>query len=131
MEMFQQPYQQALDDYVSGKINESAFLTQSRYFKKWGYDYNLYKPIIDYAVKHKIPLLALNIEADITHHVAKKGLYTLDDEQQTQIPETMNFDNSLYREELMSVFQMHKAIQHNQKKDFNHFLHRLQAPITP
>lgn len=122
MEMFQQPYQQALDDYVAGKIDESAFLTQSRYFKKWAYDYNLYKPIIDYAVKHQIPLLALNIEADITHHVARKGLYSLDEEQQRQIPDTMDFDNSRYRETLRSVFQMHDMMQKDREMDFNHFL---------
>lgn len=122
MEMFQQPYQQALDDYLAGKTTESEFLTRSKYFDKWEYDYNLYKPIIDYALKQKLPLLALNIEADITHQVARKGLYSLDKKKQQQIPDTLNFDEQSYREDLKSVFQIHKDMLHKRPVDFNYFL---------
>ncbi len=122
MEMFQQPYQQALDDYLAGKITESEFLTASKYFDKWGYDYNLYKPIIDYALQQKLPLLALNIEADITHQVARKGLYALDEKTQQQLPDTLNFDNQPYREALKSVFQIHEGMQQSRPSNFNYFL---------
>ncbi|MCK5664023.1 MAG: ChaN family lipoprotein, partial [Thiotrichaceae bacterium] len=122
MEMFQQPYQQALDDYLTGKITESEFLTQSQYFDKWGYDYSLYKPIIDYALKQKLPLLALNIEADITRQVTKKGLYELEEKQRQQIPDALDFSDLSYREDLKSVFQLHKGMLHRQPMNFNYFL---------
>ena len=122
MEMFQQPYQQALDDYLAGKTTESEFLTDSKYFDKWRYDYNLYKPIIDYALQHKLPLLALNIEADITHEVTRKGLYTLDEKQRQHIPDTLNFDDPSYREDLRSVFQLHEGLLHSQPMNFDYFL---------
>lgn len=122
MEMFQQPYQQALDDYLAGKITESEFLTQSKYFDKWAYDYNLYKPIIDYALKHKLPVLALNIEGNITRQVARKGLYSLHEKQQQQTPDTLNFSDPSYREDLKSVFQAHEGMLHSQAMSFNYFL---------
>jgi len=122
MEMFQQPYQQALDDYLTGKITESEFLTQSKYFDKWRYDYNLYKPIIDYALTQKLPLLALNIEADITRQVTKKGLYDLDEKQQQQIPDALNFSDQSYREDLKFVFQIHDKMFHGLPMNFNYFL---------
>jgi uncharacterized iron-regulated protein len=133
MEMFQQPYQQALDDYLSGNINESEFLTQSKYFEKWRYDYNYYKPIIDYAVKQKIPLIALNIEGDISRHVSKKGIHSLDEEQQKQLPKELDLSNRQYRSDLKSVFKMHTRLdqylskqeteEHSQDNDdkFNYF----------
>ncbi len=122
MEMFQQPYQQALDDYLTGKTTESEFLTQSKYFDKWAYDYNLYKPIIDYALKQKLPVLALNIEGNITRQVARKGLYSLDEKQQQQTPDAMNFSDWSYREDLKSVFQAHEGMLHSQAMNFNYFL---------
>jgi uncharacterized iron-regulated protein len=48
MEMFQVPYQKSLDDYMAGLISERRFLKESGYFSNWRFDYNLYKPIIDY-----------------------------------------------------------------------------------
>ena len=43
MEMFQKPFQKAIDDYIAGNITEKEFLKQTQYFKRWGYDYNLYR----------------------------------------------------------------------------------------
>ncbi len=45
MEMFQRPSQKMLDDYIAGIIDERTFLKRSEYFKQWGMDYNLYKPM--------------------------------------------------------------------------------------
>jgi uncharacterized iron-regulated protein len=122
MEMFQQPYQPAIDDYFSGKLTEAEFLTQSQYFDKWVYDYNLYKPIIDYLLEQQIPLLALNIEANVTKEVARKGLYDLTEDNQKQLPDTMNFDNWLYRHELKSIFKLHEDMLDRSSMKFNHFL---------
>ncbi len=47
MEMFQKPYQKTVDDYLAGRIDEGKFLNQTDYFRKWRYDYNLYKPVTD------------------------------------------------------------------------------------
>ncbi|MCC6347002.1 MAG: ChaN family lipoprotein, partial [Nitrospirales bacterium] len=49
MEMFQTPCQKVLDDYIAGKIDEKEFLKKSEYFKRWTFDYRLYKPILDFA----------------------------------------------------------------------------------
>jgi aminopeptidase N len=122
MEMFQQPYQQALDDYISGKITETEFLTNSKYFNKWRYDYNLYKPIIDYAVKHKLPLLALNIEGNITREVAKNGIDALEESKQKQLPDELDFSDRRYRSDLELVFQAHQQMQPDVEKNFNYFL---------
>ncbi|MCK5193025.1 MAG: ChaN family lipoprotein, partial [Desulfobulbaceae bacterium] len=58
MEMFQRPFQKVVNDFLSGRIDEHKFLLKSEYFKRWRYDYNLYKPIIDYLKQQNIPLVA-------------------------------------------------------------------------
>ena len=88
MEMFQRPFQQVLDNYVGGKISERTFLKRSEYFKQWGFDYNLYKPILDFARAERIPVIALNQRREIVDKVAKNGLDSLSEEEKKDIPLT-------------------------------------------
>jgi len=114
MEMFQIPYQKAIDDYLAGQTDERTFLKASAYFDKWWYDYNLYKPIIDYVKKNKLPMVALNIEGDISRKVARKGLGGLSEKEKGALPLEMDFSDSQYRQDLFRVFQMHQR-QHSLK----------------
>ncbi|MFA7501212.1 MAG: ChaN family lipoprotein, partial [Sulfurimonas sp.] len=62
MEMFQKQFQKYLDDYIAGKISEKEMLTKTEYFKRWKYDYELYRPIILFAKEKHLPIIALNID---------------------------------------------------------------------
>jgi uncharacterized iron-regulated protein len=108
MEMFQVPFQGVLDDYIAGRISEKEFLKKSEYFKRWGYDYNLYKPILDFAREEKIPVVALNIRRELVDKVSKSGLDSLSDEEKKEIPQQMDFSDNEYRDRLMKVFKMHR-----------------------
>ncbi|MDI6745103.1 MAG: ChaN family lipoprotein [Thermodesulfovibrionales bacterium] len=108
MEMFQRPFQGALDDYIAGRISEKEFLKKSEYFKRWAFDYNLYKPILDFAREEKIPVVALNMRREITAKVSKGGLDSLSNEEKKEIPGQMDFSDNEYRDRLMKVFKMHR-----------------------
>jgi aminopeptidase N len=126
MEMFQQPYQSALDDYLAGKIEEAAFLQQARYFEKWRYDYNLYKIILDYAKQHSLPVIALNIEGEINNRIGREGIDSLSAEERTHLPTALDFTNTHYREDLRQIFAFHP--RHNKDEDSNQAFGRfLQA----
>jgi uncharacterized iron-regulated protein len=109
MEMFQRPFQKALDDYLSGRIDERAFLKNSEYFKRWNFDYNLYRPILRFARAEKVPVLALNIQREITEKVGKTGLDSLSEEEKRLIPSRMDFSDRGYRERLEKVFREHPS----------------------
>lgn len=109
MEMFQRPFQKVLDEYVSGAIDERTFLKKSEYFKRWVFDYNLYKPILDFARSKNIPVIALNQKKEITEKVSKEGLDALAPEERGQIPDGMDFSDDEYRERLKAVFDRHKG----------------------
>ncbi|MGB6011299.1 MAG: ChaN family lipoprotein [Desulfobacterales bacterium] len=119
MEMFQKPFQPVVNEYLAGRIDEHKFVQKSEYFSRWGYDYNLYKPIIDYLKQQNIPLIALNIQGDISRKVAREGLYSLPDDQKKQLPSAMDFSNEQYQEDLNNVFKLHT--QQKELKDFNYF----------
>lgn len=119
MEMLQKPFQQVVNEYLAGQIDERTFLQKTEYFSRWGYDYNLYKPIVDYLKQQNIPVVALNIQGDISRKVAREGLYSLPDNQKKQLPSAMDFSNEQYRKDLNTVFTLHT--QQKDLKDFNYF----------
>ncbi len=104
MEMFQRPFQQVLDDYICGKIDEKTMLQKSEYFTRWGYDYTLYQPIMLVAKENHIPVIALNLEKEITKKISKKGLESLTKEEKNKLPKSLDFSDSAYKERLVKVF---------------------------
>ena len=119
MEMFQKPYQKAVDDYLAGRINETEFLKQTEYFNKWRYDYNLYKPIIDFLKQNNIPLIALNIDGDISRKTSRKGIDSLLKNERKQLPDKLDFSNELYRVDLHRIFDIHG--KETNLRNFNQF----------
>ena len=107
LEFFQQPFQSVLDDYVNGEINEQQMLAKSEYFSRWGYDYRLYAPIMRYARKNQIPLVALNVPAEISRKTARSGLESLDKDEQRFVPEDLDREVPGYRERIKQSFEMH------------------------
>jgi len=118
LEMFQQPFQSILDAYVSSKIDEREMLQQTEYFKRWQYDYNLYKPILLYAREHKIPLVALNIDRNITSTISKSSLDGLNAEQKSLLPDSIEFVSKAYRDKLFKIYGAHTNSKFGSFDDF-------------
>jgi aminopeptidase N len=118
MEMFQRPFQDVLDRYLDGQIDEKTFLKESEYLKRWRYDYHLYRPIIEYCKEHSIPILALNLPAEISEKVARKGLESLSDEELKQVPVELDWSNTVYKTRLRQIFEEHPE---GEVKNFDDF----------
>ncbi|MEW6003604.1 MAG: ChaN family lipoprotein, partial [Nitrospirota bacterium] len=118
MEMFQKPFQKALDEYISGAISEKDFLKKSQYFKRWGVDYNLYREIIEFAKAKNIPVIALNISSEIIKKVSRGGLDALTQEEKKEIPGDMDMSDDDYRNWLKKIFEEHENLE---AKNFDYF----------
>ncbi len=86
MEMFQRPFQIALDRYLAGEIDEETLQKETDYAKRWGFSWEFYAPVLRLAKAKKIPVLALNTPVEATRKVAKGGLTALDAEDLTFLP---------------------------------------------
>lgn len=119
MEMFQRPFQPYLDDYIAGAITEAEMLRKTEWYERWSYDYRHYRPILNFAKKHAIPIIALNTPREITGQVSQKGIESLSDQQRKQIPAEIDYSDSDYSERLRGIF-----MQHAEKADrsFERFL---------
>lgn len=111
MEMFQRPFQKVLDDYIEGVIDERTMLEKTEYYKRWRYDYHLYKPILTYARENGIRIIALNAPAEATKKTAMEGLGTLNEEERYSTASEIDYSNPAYREDLKSIFDMHPSRQ--------------------
>jgi uncharacterized iron-regulated protein len=107
MEMFQQPFQKALDDYIAGTIDEKTFLKKSEYFKRWAFDYNLYREILLFARENKIPVIALNIRKEIVSKVSREGLQALSAAELKEVPGDIDLSDGEYKERLREAFAGH------------------------
>jgi uncharacterized iron-regulated protein len=107
MEMFQRPFQNSLDEYVAGEKDEKELLKTSEYFKRWGFDYNLYRDILRFARDQKIPVVALNIRKEIVENVSKKGIDSLSEEEKGELPGSMDLTDEDYRKRLKEAFEAH------------------------
>jgi uncharacterized iron-regulated protein len=85
MEMFQRPFQKTLDRYMAGAINEETFLEDSDYKKRWGFDWALYRPIVEFCRRNSVPLAALNVSDDLRKKVSKTGYDKLTAEEKKQL----------------------------------------------
>ncbi len=107
VEWFQQPYQKHLDAYLAGEISEQEMLYLTGYFDRWRYDYRLYRPIIQYAREHKIPVIALNASQELSDALSKSGFDDLSAELKGQLPESYDWSDKEYEKRLRSVFDQH------------------------
>ena len=71
MEMFERDTQKVLNEYLQGKISEKEFIKQSRAWPNYPTDY---KPIIEFAKKHKIDVIAANVPRRYAAMINKKGI---------------------------------------------------------
>ena len=118
MEMFQRPFQKILDDYIAGIIDEREFLSLSEYYKRWRFDYNLYKPILRFARANGIPVVALNMDREIIDKVSKNGIGSLTESERKRVPADMDFSDSEYMERISGVFRYHNDWK---EKNFDYF----------
>ncbi|MDX2458081.1 MAG: ChaN family lipoprotein [Gammaproteobacteria bacterium] len=107
METFQQPFQQHLDDYVSGAISEQEMLRATEYFKRWRMDFRLYAPILRYAREHQLPVIALNLPVELTSKVARVGLEGMTEEERTRLPAEIDRSDAAYEARIKKVFEYH------------------------
>ncbi len=114
MEMFQKPFQKALDDYIANKIDLNTFLKQSQYYKRWKFNYDYYKPILDYAKKHQLKVLAINIDRKIVRNVNKTGLLSI--KEKNQLPLKVDQSSILYKKNISEVYKEHLTNKNSHSK---------------
>ena len=70
MEMFERDVQPVVDDYMAGRIGEDNFRRRGR---AWGNYAESYRPLVEYAKEHGLPVIAANAPANVVRCVGQDG----------------------------------------------------------
>ena len=109
MEMFPRRVQPVLDQWVAGRLTESQFLQQADWNRVWGFDPNLYLPLLRFVRLNRIPLVALNVERSLVAETGARGWAAIAPDQREGIT-TPAPASSAYRHLLRSSFHQHGEV---------------------
>lgn len=96
MEMFQLPFQESLDEWSAGRIDERVLRRDTEYDERWGFDFSLLRPILEYARSRGLEVVALNAPREVAYAVARDGVDSLDPEVAATLPE-LDLENEEHR----------------------------------
>jgi uncharacterized iron-regulated protein len=105
LEMFRKNQQEALDQWVSGNIDEKDF--EAIYLDNWNFPWPLYRSIFIYAREKKIPMIGLNVPRGITRQVAEQGFASLSTQQRGELEGVTCNVTREYRDFIRSAFGAH------------------------
>jgi uncharacterized iron-regulated protein len=94
LEMFPYTEQRWLDAWRTRMLTERGFVYLSRWYEHWGYNWEYYRDIFQFAQDHNIPLLAVNAPRDVVTAVRKKGFASLTPEEAAHIPSSVDVDSA-------------------------------------
>jgi uncharacterized iron-regulated protein len=95
LEMFECDVQETLNAYLNGNISEKKFLKQSRPWPNYLEDY---RPLIEFAKKKGIPVVAANVPRRVAAAVAMSNKVSPDvvGEDRIYLPKTLHFKSKEY-----------------------------------
>lgn len=96
LEMFRRDSQPELDRWVAGGIPVGAF--ERIYLANWGYPWEAYRAIFEFARDRRIPMLGLNVPPEVTRQVARGGFQSLSEAERGALSEvTCSVDEEYMR----------------------------------
>ena len=116
MEQFERDRQAVLDDYLAGKIGEES-LTDGLGWRNYA---EAYRPLIEYAKEHNLPVIAANAPQRIVRCVGREGsgfLSTLPADKRTLVAATLHLQDGAYKRKFFKFMQEDGA--HNGPNDGN------------
>ena len=87
MEFFQRDDREALDRWIGGEIDERQLLEETGWYDRGGYRWEYYRPVMEVARSHGIPVVGVNVPREIPRAVNRGGLDGLSDEQRAEVGE--------------------------------------------
>ena len=109
MEMFDHSYQDVLDMWSAGELDQKAFLEKTHWYINWGktINYALYSDILNFVKENRIRLVGLNVPSYIQSKIAFGGIDSLLDEEKKHLPKNIDISNTAHRAYVEKVFKHH------------------------
>ena len=110
MEMLQRPYQEVLDRWSAGGMDEAAFLREANWYGQWS-DWRMYGPILRLARDRHARVVGLNVDWTTITEIGRVGLDGLPPWRRAQIPEVIDTSVAAHRKAIHEVFFSHPGME--------------------
>ena len=103
LEQFERDTQPIVDQYLAGEIGEKVLEKDAR---AWPNYKGSYRPLVEYAVEHQLPVIAANAPKEIVVCVGKEGVEILDripEPDRSWVAETINVDEGAYMDKFIAI----------------------------
>lgn len=107
MEMFDRSYQEVVDLWSAGVLDEETFLRKVHWYANWRYDFALYRDILLFIKENRIKIVALNIPTYIPARIRVGGIDNLLDLDKQYLPKEIDTTNTAHRDYTLDVFNQH------------------------
>jgi uncharacterized iron-regulated protein len=108
LEMFRQPQQPLLNRWVQGELSEAEFVEATQWKRTWGFDFALYRPILELARTEHLDLIALNPPEEVQRKVREHSFEELSAEERAGLPQLGEVDPA-QRALLKAIYEAHAA----------------------
>jgi len=101
MEMFERDVQPVMDDYLGNRIGEDALRRKGR---AWSNYAESYRPLVEYAKDHGLPVIAANVPNNVVRCVGVEGpgfLATIPPEKRGWAAAELHLDDGPYKDKFM------------------------------
>ena len=107
MEMFDRSYQEVLDLWSAGLLDEETFLRKVQWYANWRWDFALYRDILGFIKENRIKIVALNIPSHIPARIRVGGIDNLHDTDRQYLPKEVDTSNTAHQDYARKVFYQH------------------------
>lgn len=107
MEMFDHSYQEILDLWSAGKLDQKTFIRKVHWYANWRFDFALYGDILNFIKENRIRLVGLNIPFHIPPKIRVGGIENLRNEEKEHLPKEIDTSNEAHRKYVSEVFEQH------------------------
>ncbi|MCK6548520.1 ChaN family lipoprotein [Myxococcota bacterium] len=108
LEMVKRPFQPVIDAFLRGELDADTLKARTEWDDRWGYEFEYYRPIFEFAKAHQLPIRALNAPDELTRTISRKGLDALTAEERASLPE-LDLSNAAHRAILEEAWRAHAA----------------------
>lgn len=105
LEMFRRDSQEELDRWVGGEMRPQDF--PAVFADNWGFPWDSYRMVFEYARRYKLPMIGLNVPREITRQVARGGFQSLSEEQRGQLADVTCAVDDDYMQYIRSAYGAH------------------------
>jgi uncharacterized iron-regulated protein len=128
LEMYPVPEQASLDRWGADKaLTEEGFLTESHWYRNWGYHWNYYRAIFLFARANGIPMFGVNLPRAAVQTIRMKGFDALPPDQRALLPERIDLESAEHQRLFKAFFGSEDALHGNMPEPMFQAMYRAQC----